>query len=67
MRMTVKKTEQTDTPAKTERLFNKEQLLAAKRFQDRRDIVNALLRPDDQYTIASVEKMIDDYMRGRVM
>ena len=65
--MTVKKMDKADGPEKSGRLFAKEQLLAAARFQERRDIVNALLRSDKQYTIAEVEKMIANYMRGRVM
>ena len=38
-------------PEKIEKLFSKEQLLAAERFQERKDIVNALLSPDKQYTV----------------
>lgn len=65
--MTVKKTDKADGPEKSGRLFAKEQLLAAARFQERRDIVNALLRSDEQYTIAEVEQLVSDYMKGRVM
>lgn len=66
--MAVKKT---STPAasehgKVEKLFSKKQLLAAERFQDRKDIVSALLSHDKQYTIQSVEQMIENYMKGRV-
>lgn len=64
--MTVKKTDKASEPKKTGRLFSKEQLMAAERFQNRRDIVNALLRSDEQYTIAGVEKMIENYMQGQV-
>lgn len=65
--MTVKKTDKAYGPEKSGRLFAKEQLLAAARFQERRDIVNALLRSDEQYTIAEVERLVSDYMKGRVM
>ena len=66
--MAVKKT---NTPAATEpekieKLFSKEQLLAAERFQERKDIVNALLSPDKQYTVEAVEQMIEKYMKGQV-
>lgn len=50
-----------------ESLFSKEQLLSAERFRDRKDIVNALLSPDREYTIAAVEKMIEKYMKGTVI
>lgn len=50
-----------------ESLFSKEQLLSAERFRDRKDIVNALLSPDREYTIADVEQMIEKYMKGTVI
>ena len=58
--MAVKKTNKpaASEPEKIEKLFSKEQLLAAERFQERKDIVNALLSPDKQYTVEAVEQMI---------
>lgn len=53
-------------PEKIEKLFSKEQLLAAERFQERKDIVNALLSPDKQCTVETVEQMIEKYMKGQV-
>jgi hypothetical protein len=53
-------------PEKVESLFSKEQLLAAKKFQDRKDIVNAILSPDEKYTVKAVEEMIEKYMKGQV-
>lgn len=53
-------------PERKENLYSKEQLLAAERFQDRRDIVNALLSPDGHYTVSTVEQMIEKYMKGTV-
>lgn len=66
--MTVKKTNKpaATEPEKIEKLFSKEQLLAAERFQERKDIVNALLSPDKQYTVEAVEQMIEKYMKGQV-
>lgn len=66
--MAVKKTNKpaATEPEKIEKLFSKEQLLAAERFQERKDIVNALLSPDKQYTIEAVEQMIEKYMKGQV-
>lgn len=51
---------------KIESSFSKEQLLAAERFQGRKDILNALLSPDEQYTVETVEQMIEKYMKGQV-
>lgn len=53
-------------PKKVENKFSKEQLLTAKRFQGRKDIVNALLSPDKQYTVEAVEQEISKYMKGQV-
>lgn len=53
-------------PGKVESLFSKEQLLAAERFQRRRDILNELLSPDKQYTVETVEQMVEKYMKGQV-
>lgn len=66
--MAVKKTNKpaATEPEKIEKLFSKEQLLAAERFQERKDIVNALLFPDKQYTVEAVEQMIEKYMKGQV-
>lgn len=65
--MAVKKSEPTASELeKNEIFFSKEQLLAAERFQGRRDIVNALLVPDKQYTVEAVEQEISKYMKGQV-
>jgi hypothetical protein len=53
-------------PGKIESSFSKEQLLAAERFQGRKDIVNTLLSPNKQYTVETVEQMIEKYMKGQV-
>jgi len=47
-------------------LFSKNQLLSSKRFEGRRDIINALLSPDEQYTISAAEQMVEKYMKGKV-
>ena len=64
--MTVKRTDKEGEPEKSGYLFSKEQLLASERFRGRRDILNALLAPDKQYTVAAAEQMIANYMKGKV-
>lgn len=49
-----------------ENLFSKEQLISAECFRGRRDIVDALLEWDKQYTVQSVEQMIEKYRKGKV-
>lgn len=51
---------------KAEVNYSKEQLLASERFRDRKDIVNALLSPDKEYTVSAVKEMIEKYMKGKV-
>ncbi len=66
--MAEKKTRKAAAPVagKAESLFSKEQLLSSKRFEGRKDIINALLSPDKQYTISTVEQMVEKYMKGKV-
>lgn len=64
--MATKKATAASEPEKIESKFSKEQLLAAERFQERKDILNTLLSPDEQYTVEAVEAMIDKYMKGQV-
>lgn len=61
-----KETMETVRTEKREPLYSKEQLLSSKRFCDRRDIVDALLDAQKQYTVNAVEKKIADYMKGKV-
>lgn len=51
---------------KAENGFTKEQLLAATRFSNRRDLLNAILEEDKKYTIAEVEKAMEECMRKKV-
>lgn len=49
-----------------ESLFSKEQLLSAMRFSNRRDLLGAILEDDKKYSIADVEKKLDDYYKRKV-
>lgn len=55
-----------ETAEKAEIKYSKEQLLASERFRDRKDIVNALLSSDKEYTVSAVKNMIENYMKGKV-
>lgn len=50
----------------TEPKFTKEQIVAAKRFQHRRDLVAAVLDDGKQYTMTEVETLMEKYMKGKV-
>lgn len=49
-----------------ENLFSKEQLLSAMRFSNRRDLLGAILEDNKKYSIADVEKKLDDYYKRKV-
>lgn len=51
---------------KAENEFSKEQLLASSRFRERRDILEALLKSGELYTVKTVEEKIESYMKGKV-
>lgn len=46
--------------------FEKEQLLASIRFKGQRDLLNALLDDDKEYSISEVEKLIKEYNEREV-
>lgn len=64
--MKTKRTIKEEASKETEVLFTKEQLLTSKRFQNRRDLLNALLSSEKQYTIEAVEQSIEQYLKGKV-
>lgn len=59
---TIAKPEQSE---QTKPVFSKEQILASDRYANRRDLVDALLA-NDSYTIDTVDKLIEEYMKGQV-
>lgn len=46
--------------------FTKGQLLHSRKFRDRRDILEALLKDGELYTVKAVEEKIKRYMKGKV-
>lgn len=46
--------------------FTKGQLTGAARYQNRRDLLQAVLKDDMKYSHEEVEKIIADYMKGKV-
>lgn len=67
--MAARKAVTTETVAKseqTEPVFSKEQILASDRYANRRDLVDALLEADKQYTKKEVDEIINGYKKGQV-
>jgi len=46
--------------------FSKEQLLKSQRYRERRDLLTALLKDGKQYSHVEVQKLIDEFMKGKV-
>lgn len=47
-------------------MFSKEQIAASDRYADKRDLVIALLDDSKKYTYATVDKVIEDFLKGKV-
>lgn len=62
MATTAKKTELEPAPAK----YSKEQILASKRYSEQRDILNVVLDDYGRYTINEIEKLIVNFLKGKV-
>lgn len=45
--------------------FSKEDLIKSKKYQHRRDLLNAILEDDKKYTIQEVDSKIEKFMKGR--
>lgn len=51
---------------KNQQAFSKEQLLESKRYQDRRDTLGAILEDGKAYTLAEADKLLEEFMKGKV-
>ena len=49
-----------------EQEFSKEQIVAAVKYRDKRDLVDALLDDKKKYTFETVDNLIEKYMKGKV-
>lgn len=46
--------------------YTRQQVLESARYKGRRDLVSALLEDGRRYTIAEVDRMVDQFMKGKV-
>lgn len=49
-----------------EQKFTRGQVLSSARYRNRKDVVSALLEDGRMYTIAEVDRMVDEFMKGKV-
>lgn len=46
--------------------FTKAQIVGAKKYENDVDVINALLKDGKSYTLADVDKIIEDFKKGKV-
>lgn len=46
--------------------YYKEQLVRSDRYMKRRDLLGALLKDGERYTLEEVDAKLDNYMKGKV-
>ena len=51
---------------KQESKFTKQQILAASRYNKRRDALKAILVDGESYSISEVNSLLDRFMKGKV-
>ncbi|MDW0089359.1 hypothetical protein RHK27_03215 [Clostridioides difficile] len=44
--------------------FTKEQIVNSKRYVNRKDLLNAILKEDELYSFSEVEEIINNFMKG---
>ncbi|CAI3544716.1 hypothetical protein [Clostridium neonatale] len=46
--------------------YSKQKILKSKKYSDKQDLINALLKDDTQYSITEVDELINNFMKGVV-
>lgn len=46
--------------------YTKNQFLQSKRYKNQVDVLNCVLKDDESYSTAQVEKLLDEFMKGKV-
>lgn len=54
------------TVKKEKAVYAKEQIIASQRFGSRRDLAEAVLEKDRNYTLEEADKLIEKYLKGKV-
>lgn len=47
-------------------MYSKQQIIKSKKFAKYRDLLNAILDDKKQYSVEEIDKMISDFMKGKV-
>jgi len=46
--------------------FTKTQLYSSKKYRDRKDLINVLLKNEESYSFSEVDDLIKEFMKGKV-
>ncbi len=55
-----------ETKTKKQTEYSKEQLLQSNKYKNRQDLLNVLLEDGKYYSISAVDKLIENFMKGKV-
>lgn len=56
----------TKTKKDDEVLYSKEQIIASKKYSNRKDILNVLLKDDEEYSFSKIDEIIENFMNKEV-
>ena len=56
----------TKTKKDDEILYSKEQIIASKKYSNRKDILNVLLKDDEEYSFTKIDEIIENFMNKEV-
>lgn len=56
----------TKTKKDDEILYSKEQIIASKKYSNRKDILNVLLKDDEEYSFSKIDEIIENFMNKEV-
>lgn len=56
----------TKTKKDDEVLYSKEQIIASKKYSNRKDILNVLLKDDEEYSFTKIDEIIENFMNKEV-
>ncbi|MEJ6457261.1 hypothetical protein LH399_11075 [Fusobacterium nucleatum] len=47
-------------------LYSKEQIISSKKYSNRKDILNVLLKDDEEYSFSRIDEIIENFMNKEV-
>ena len=56
----------TKTKKDDEILYSKEQIIESKKYSNRKDILNVLLKDDEEYSFSRIDEIIEEFMNKEV-